>query len=280
MKKIAAIALGAMLAAAPLAACATPNVGEKDLPTLPPVELPPEELPEEPPKEETEEEIPEDHVPDAEPAPLKSQYVLVLTDGLNVRSGASTSHTSLGGAEAGILLKYVRTVNGWHETYYKDRVAYVSANKDYTALVSMEQSSAAVEEVIERGLRLLGVPYVYGAVRYHDGAGNKLRNFTAQKFDCSSLMQYIFFFGADVLLNTTTRTQILQGNPVQGTLKRGDLLFFTNESRYNKTGIERVGHVALYLGGNYILHTASDYAKIEQISQKRWSYFLSARRFF
>ena len=91
-------------------------------------------------------------------------------------------------------------------------------------------------------------------------------------------MQYMFYQGAGIYLNMTTRTQISQGKAVTDDLKRGDLMFFTNESRKNNTGIERVGHVALYLGDNYILHTASDYAKIEQISQTRWSYYLSARR--
>jgi cell wall-associated NlpC family hydrolase len=56
------------------------------------------------------------------------------------------------------------------------------------------------------------------------------------------------------------------------------LLFFTNDSRKDNKGIERVGHVALYLGDNLILHTASDYAKIEEISTKRWSYFIQAQR--
>ena len=92
-------------------------------------------------------------------------------------------------------------------------------------------------------------------------------------------MQYMFYKGANKLLQVNTRTQVSQGKKVsKSDLKRGDLMFFTNESRKNNTGIERVGHVALYLGDNYILHTASDYAKIEQISQTRWSYYLSARR--
>ena len=76
-----------------------------------------------------------------------------------------------------------------------------------------------------------------------------------------------------------TRTQVVQGKTVKKSeLKRGDLMFFTNEARKDKTGIERVGHVALYLGDNWILHTASDYAKIEQISAKRWSYFIQGQR--
>ena len=56
-------------------------------------------------------------------------------------------------------------------------------------------------------------------------------------------------------------------------------IYFTNEERQYKTGVERVGHVAIYLGDNYILHTASDYARIEKMSQKRWSYYIEARRF-
>jgi cell wall-associated NlpC family hydrolase len=121
---------------------------------------------------------------------------------------------------------------------------------------------------------------VYGAVRLHNGKGKLLSGFTAQKFDCSSLIQYIFYKGSGTLLDVTTRTQVKQGKAVKsGDLQRGDCLFFTNEDRQYNTGIERVGHVALYLGDNYILHTASDYARIEQISAKRWKFFIEARRF-
>ncbi|MDE7306575.1 MAG: C40 family peptidase, partial [Clostridia bacterium] len=125
----------------------------------------------------------------------------------------------------------------------------------------------------------LGTPYVYGAVRLHDGKGNMLKGFTKNAFDCSSLMQYMFYEGAGKLLNVTTRTQVSQGKTVsKSQLKRGDLMFFTNASRKNNTGVERIGHVAIYLGDNYILHTASDYAKIEQISATRWGYFIQAQR--
>ncbi len=112
------------------------------------------------------------------------------------------------------------------------------------------------------------------------GNGKLNTNFVPGQFDCSALMQYIFFKGANVLMDLNTRTQVVQGEKVEeGQLRRGDVMFFTNDSRYNNTGIERVGHVALYLGDNYILHTASDYAVIEEISAKRWSYFIVAKRF-
>ena len=93
-------------------------------------------------------------------------------------------------------------------------------------------------------------------------------------------MQYIFYKGASELLQVTTRTQVVQGQYVsKSELRRGDCIYFTNESRQNLTGVERVGHVAVYLGDNYILHTASDYARIEKISTARWKHYLEARRF-
>lgn len=214
-----------------------------------------------------------------EPKPLRAEYVYIHTDGLNVRKGAGTSYTSLGKVESGILMQYVGKTGGWYETRYKNQTAYVSADARYATVATLDMGSEEVESVIAEGLQMIGVPYVYGAVRLHDGKGNLLKGFTVTQFDCSSLMQYMFYKGAGVLLNTTTRTQVSQGKEVKKSdIRRGDLLFFTNASRKNNTGIERVGHVALYLGDNYILHTASDYAKIEQISTTRWSYFITARR--
>ena len=92
-------------------------------------------------------------------------------------------------------------------------------------------------------------------------------------------MQYIFYKGAGTLMELNTRTQVLQGEKVDlNDLRRGDVMFFTNASRVSKSGIERVGHVALYLGDNYILHTASDHAVIEEISSQRWGWFLVEKR--
>jgi cell wall-associated NlpC family hydrolase len=167
----------------------------------------------------------------------------------------------------------------WYKTYYRNQVAYISTS--YAAVLTLEKSKTeTVEDVIEEGYKLLGTPYVYGAVRVHNGNGKLLSGFSVQKFDCSSLIQYLFYKGAGKLLNVNTRTQVKQGKYVSpNDLQRGDCIFFTNEERQYNTGIERIGHVALYLGNNYILHTASDYACIEKISAKRWSFYVEARRF-
>lgn len=218
-------------------------------------------------------------VPDEEEAAASyASYIKVTGTGVNIRSGAGTSYTSLGAAEQNTLYANLDLSGGWYKTMYQNKTAYISAT--YCEEVEIEASeNELVESVIAEGLKLLGVKYVYGAVRYHDGTGKLYSGFTITEFDCSSLMQYIFYMGAGVLLQVNTRTQIYQGEYVgKSDLQRGDLMFFTNDSRYNNTGVERVGHVALYLGDNYILHTSSDYAKIEQLTTKRWNYFLEARR--
>lgn len=208
-------------------------------------------------------------------------YICTKASGLNIRSGPSTAYASLGTVEKGVLLKAGEKIGDFYKTTYLNRTAYVSANPSYTTVISfdLDDVNNDIERVIDEGLKVLGTKYVFGAARYHYGNGTRVPDFTVTEFDCSSLMQYIFFRGANKLLDMTSRAQSLQGTTVaKSQIRRGDLLFFTNASRKNKTGIERVGHVALYLGQNYILHTASDYAKVEQISPARWNYYITARR--
>lgn len=211
------------------------------------------------------------------PAVRTVTYVMVTGDGVNIRTGAGSGYSSLGAAEKNTLYAADGLQNGWYKTRYRNKTVYISAK--YCKEVSFEAAGEAIERVISTGAKLLGTPYVYGAVRLHDGSGNLYKGFTVSAFDCSSLMQYMFYYGASALLQVNTRTQVYQGTTVKRSqLQRGDLIFFTNASRYNKTGVERIGHVAIYLGDNYILHTASDYAKIEQISSQRWSYYIQAQR--
>lgn len=263
-RKIAAIAV-ALLSAAALSGCAASELNGADA-------------------NDTEEsnygtDIPDDTPIEVEvPKALTVSYVNVLSDGVNIRSGAGAGYAARGTAEKSTLYALNGETNGWYKTGYKNNSAYISSK--YCEVVEMQTSGdERIEAIIAEGSKLLGTAYVYGAVRYHDGSGRRLNNFNINAFDCSSLMQYIFYTGAQVNLQLNTRTQIYQGKTVKKSeLKRGDLMFFTNASRKNLSGVERVGHVALYLGDNWILHTASDYAKIEQISSIRWSYFIQGQR--
>lgn len=275
MKKITTQVLSVMLVAvllgSYLSACVLPFF-LKDPSLSAPEVIQPEEPPQDPEPE------PE---PEPEPAPMLAQYVRAKVNGLLVRSGPGTNYSSLGSLDKGDMVTLVTKEGDWYKTRYRNKTAYVSAGASYTETVSMEMHPLdEVEQVIEHGLSLLGHPYVYGATRLHDGKGNFLKNFDSSKYDCSSLTQYIYYKGARILLDVTTRTQVKQGKYVaRADIQRGDLMFFTNSQRYNNTGTERIGHVAMYLGDNYILHTASDHAVIEQISATRWSYYIETRRF-
>lgn len=217
--------------------------------------------------------------PDPEPVIPTASYIRCTGENVNIRAGAGTDYAILGQAEKGTTYAIIGKTGNWYKTYYRNKIAYIYAQ--YTSVFTLQQTQdARVEQVIEEGYKLLGVPYVYGAVRFHDGNGKLLAGFSTQKFDCSSLVQYMFYKGAGTLLQVTTRTQFKQGQYVSPeNLQRGDCIYFTNEERQHKTGVEKVGHVAVYLGNNYILHTASDYARIEKMSAYRWNFYLEARRF-
>ncbi|MEG1804759.1 MAG: SH3 domain-containing C40 family peptidase [Clostridia bacterium] len=197
---------------------------------------------------------------------------------LNVRTAPSSSAPIVGSVLQNDVLQYVNEKDGWIQTTYRGKTAYVSGNAKYTTTIELKKQSQKVEKAITSAEQMAGSAYVYGATRLHDGNGNLNSKFSNTRFDCSSFTQYAFQ-SSGVNLKGTTREQSLQGKLVKdGELKRGDLLFFTNSERANLKGIERIGHVGIYLGDNYIVHSSSKVARIEQISSTRWGNFITARR--
>ncbi len=295
LKKLISIGLLSILLCCAVVGCAVekPPVGSMpptdSTPTIPPNE----NLPTAPPDENvpnTPSEIPPSDILPSKPTkpsvslqpllPAKEYDILVksTTNSLNVRAGAGSKFGVMGAINAGDMLDYVSTEGDWHKVRYKRGYGYVS--RRYTTLERIEKSDRrVVEDILHIGKGLMGYPYVWGAQRYHWGNGKLNPNFVQGKYDCSSLVQYMFYIGGGVVLDVNTRTQVLQGKQVpKSELRRGDVIFFTNAERKNLSGVERVGHVAVYLGNNYILHTASDYAVIEPISSTRWSHYIVAKR--
>ena len=244
-----------------------PDADEDDNVSLPPV-LDEPTTPPQPPEE-------------IKPIIKTDEYVVCTGSSVNLRSSpsASTSSNLVGVAAKNTKYSLVEKTGNWYAVYYKNKLAYLHA--DYAKTFSLEKSpEEKIEQVISVGYKLIGTKYVYGATRLHNGKGTLLKGFSVTAFDCSSLIQYMFYHGAGKLLDVTTRTQVVQGKFVaRANLKRGDCIYFTNESRQHLTGINRVGHVAVYLGDNYILHTASDYARIEKITASRWKHYIESRRF-
>lgn len=235
-------------------------------PNLPPIEQnPPIESP-----------LP-DNSDDEEEERKKKSYLISTTDGLRIRSTPSANSSVLGYLDKNDGLLYFGKEGAYYKTVYKEKTAYVHSS--YCNILQVEMGDQDVENAIDFGSTLLGYPYVWGSQRYHWGNGRLNPNFINGEFDCSALVQYVYYKTCGVILDVNTRTQVDNGIEIKKSqLKRGDLMFFTNESRKNKTGNERIGHVGIYFGENYILHTASDHAVIEPISAVRWSYYITARR--
>lgn len=207
----------------------------------------------------------------------KKYYAVATVNGLNIRSSPTTESVVLGSLDKYDAVSITGEKNGFYQTVYKERTAYVS--RKYCQILSVEKSTESVEKAIEVGSSLLGYPYVWGSQRYHWGNGKLNTDFVKGEFDCSALTLYAFYKSNSVILSLTSREQSKNGVEVKKSdLKRGDLMFFTNAIRKDKTGIERIGHVGVYFGANYILHTASDHTVIEPISETRWGYYVTARR--
>lgn len=207
----------------------------------------------------------------------KKNYLVSSVDTLRIRSLPNTNSTIVGYLDKNDALPYNGIENGYYKTIYKENTAYVNAN--YCTIMQIKSENEQIESVIDLACTLMGYPYIWGSQRYHWGNGKLNANYVHGEYDCSAFVQYVYYKSNKVVLDVTSRAQSLNGTEINlNQLCRGDLIFFTNESRKNKIGIERIGHVGIYFGNNYILHTASDHAVIEPISSTRWSYYITARK--
>ncbi|WP_171016761.1 C40 family peptidase [Pseudalkalibacillus caeni] len=124
-------------------------------------------------------------------------------------------------------------------------------------------------QIIKTGKRYIGTPYRFGA-----------KPFQTKEFDCSSFVQYVYA-SYGIILPRTSRQQIEMGQPVSiDELQPGDLLFFTTKKRKGLKGIDRVGHVGMYMGNKKMLHTFKEgnEVKVSKLSRSWMKKFLGARR--
>jgi len=106
------------------------------------------------------------------------------------------------------------------------------------------------EQLIKIAKNLEGTPYKYGA---------KMKE-APDVFDCSGFVKYIYSqIGEDIPRSTIEQAEFA-GKLVNNTedIQPGDLIFFRgSRGHYNKTFPEGIGHVAMYLGDNKIIHAKS-----------------------
>lgn len=106
----------------------------------------------------------------------------------------------------------------------------------------------SVDDAIDAGMALIGVPYLWGGL-------------TPKGLDCSGLTKLAFLSQGVVLLRDASQ-QARTGESVPlDSLIRGDLVFFGN------TDTGKVNHVAIYLGDGRILES-SGRVRISSLSDK------------
>jgi murein DD-endopeptidase len=122
-------------------------------------------------------------------------------------------------------------------------------------------SESAGNRVANIALAMVGKPYHYG--------GN-----TPAGFDCSGLVQYSYGRSGVTLPHGTNELRRVTRPVARGKLRRGDLLFFTQEGR-------KSSHVAIYIGNNRFVHAPSSGKKVyvAGFDDSYWQrHFTEARR--
>lgn len=209
-----------------------------------------------------------------------SGYEVQALTVLNIRSGPSTSDAVIGQAQNLDTISHIETQGSWHKVLYKDKVAYISANNSYTRLIDAKKNKAIIDNIINEGMKVLGTPYEFGSARILLYNGNYNKSFTGKTFDCSAFVQYAYYVGAGIKLQGDSRSQSKYGILVpHDKLQRGDLIFMWSSSRQYNTGIEQIGHVAMYLGDNKILHTwGTGGVRVQEYTTGWQNRFILARR--
>ena len=123
-------------------------------------------------------------------------------------------------------------------------------------------SSAIAEDAVDLAAQLIGRPYVWGA----EGPNS---------FDCSGLTQYVFQ-EVGIALPRRAISQSTSGDPARGALRRGDLLFFSTDTRQSL-----VTHVGVYEGGRVMIDASKRHGRVrrDNLDDPFWvERFMFARR--
>jgi hypothetical protein len=123
-------------------------------------------------------------------------------------------------------------------------------------------SNALAEDVVDLAARLIGRPYVWGA----EGPN---------AFDCSGLTQFVYQkVGIDLPRRAVNQSTF--GNPARGRWQRGDLLFFSTDTRQSL-----VTHVGLYEGDGVMIDASKSHGRVrrDNLEDQYWAErFMFARR--
>ena len=107
-------------------------------------------------------------------------------------------------------------------------------------LAASPPEGEARKKIIETAQSFQGVPYVYGAE-------------SPDAFDCSGFVQYVYAHAAEIQIPRNSKAQWAAGNPIaKDAVKPGDIFVF------DTTGAGGPSHVAIFLGGDKMIHAISE----------------------
>ena len=167
-------------------------------------------------------------------------YGRVNSDGVNVRSGASTDSSVLATIEEDAIV----TVNGLVDGWYDVTCEYGTEGYIRSDFLDLTESSSSNSDIVATAKQYLGTGYVYGGV-------------SPSGFDCSGFTMYVYGqHGYSLPHSATSQWQSGLGTRVYSIseLQPGDLVFFNDPSR---NAGKACSHVGIYVGNGKHIHSSS-----------------------
>ena len=167
-------------------------------------------------------------------------YGRVNSDGVNVRSDASTDSSVLATIEEDAIV----TVNGLVDGWYDVTCEYGTEGYIRSDFLDLTESSSSNSDIAATAKQYLGTGYVYGGA-------------SPRGFDCSGFTMYVYSqHGYSLPHSATSQWQSGLGTRVYSIseLQPGDLVFFNDPSR---NAGKASSHAGIYTGDGQFIHSSS-----------------------
>ena len=167
-------------------------------------------------------------------------YGRVNSDGVNVRSDASTDSSVLATIEEDAIV----TVNGLVDGWYDVTCEYGTEGYIRSDFLDLTESSSSNSDIAATATQSLGTGYVYGGA-------------SPRGFDCSGFTMYVYSqHGYSLPHSATSQWQSGLGARVYSIseLQPGDLVFFNDPSR---NAGKACSHAGIYTGDGQFIHSSS-----------------------
>ena len=167
-------------------------------------------------------------------------YGRVNSDGVNVRSDASTDSSVLATIEEDAIV----TVNGLVDGWYDVTCEYGTEGYIRSDFLDLTESSSSNSDIAATAKQYLGTGYVYGGA-------------SPRGFDCSGFTMYVYSqHGYSLPHSATSQWQSGLGTRVYSIseLQPGDLVVFNDPSR---NAGKACSHAGIYTGDGQFIHSSS-----------------------